>query len=602
MYLSLYRKWRPRRFDEMVGQDHIGQALKSAFQNDKLSHAYLFTGSRGTGKTSAAKLLAKLVNCAAPQGGEPCNQCDSCLNSNQGHEELSDTYEIDAASNRGIDEIRELRENIKFSPLHRRKVYIIDEVHMLTNEAFNALLKTLEEPPQHVLFILATTDPRKIPSTVLSRCQRFDFHRLEDAQIVGQLGYIAEQEGFQVEDEALRFIAAQAAGGLRDAISLLDQCATAFAGKVDFVHVRNLIGGVGDDVLLELLAAGVRGELAKVLEILDNLAETGANLSGIGQDFARLLRDLVYAKEAPRLLEGKFTQGQRDNLIASAANLSSQILGGGLRLFLDTEVLLRQAPEPRIVFEAALIEFSLLASGKPIALAPHLEDVPFSGGAPGDGGLAPRASAVSPAQSLVASEIVAPLPFPSKTIVSPQPAAPAAPAKGKPALPSDLPPQQVAEDGAWAAEMNRRWQQLALRQTNPIFKTMLRQCSVAGCDGNKLLLFTQNPSAADRLAAKRESILPLLAELAPHLQDFAVSEAKSLKRDTAAATKGGALPPAIRPANQPTLPVEAKPAAKPAIPAEPPSVPSGEEPLVGIALREFEGVDVSDEFMRKDDN
>ena len=580
MYLSLYRKWRPKRFDEMVGQDHVAQALKSAFLANKLAHAYLFTGSRGTGKTTAAKLLAKLVNCADPSGGEPCNACEACLNSNQGHEELSDIYEIDAASNRGIDEIRELRENIKFSALHHRKVYIIDEVHMLTNEAFNALLKTLEDPPSHVIFILATTDPRKIPATVLSRCQRFDFHRLDEREIVGQLGYIAEQEGFNVEDSALDFIAMLAEGGLRDAISLLDQCATAFDGKVDFVHVRNLVGGVGDDVLLELLAAGLHGELAKVLEIIDNLAETGANLSGIGHDFSRLLRDLIYAKVAPRLLVGKYTEAHINNFIASAAAISPEILGGGIKLFLETENILRYATDPRIVFEAALIEFSMLASGKTIAIAPGLGEQDF-----------PPASFVVPIKSVaVEAERIAVPPITTKLTH----ASTSAKLAGEKAVARATEPSLALVDNptlredesdrnAAAAELNRRWQQLALKHKSPILKTMLRQCTVTGKEGNKLVLFTQNPSAADRLLARREEVLPLLAELAPDLTDFIVSESKTLEK-----------------AN--TIKAERKP------PSPPPAMPerqavevSREEPVIGIVLREFEGTDVSDEFQRRDD-
>jgi DNA polymerase-3 subunit gamma/tau len=581
MYLSLYRKWRPKRFDEMVGQDHVAQAMKNAFIANKLAHAYLFTGSRGTGKTTAAKLLAKLVNCANPTAGEPCNVCEACLNSNQGHEELSDIYEIDAASNRGIDEIRELRENIKFSPLHHRKVYIIDEVHMLTNEAFNALLKTLEDPPSHVIFILATTDPRKIPATVLSRCQRFDFRRLEEREIVGQLGFIAEQEGFQVEEAALNFLAMLAEGGLRDAISLLDQCATAFDGKVDFVHVRNLVGGVGDDVLLELLASGLQGELAKVLEIIDNLAETGANLSGVGQDFSRLLRDLIYAKVAPHLLEGKYTEAHIRNFTASAANISSEILGGGIKLFLETENILRYATDPRIVFEAALIEFTMIASGKPIATAGELGEMDFS--TPDHGILEKSHIGKDKIALSAAMTSLAPAGASDKTLIE------------KTKVKVNEPPSAVtpaksmdggsgkSEKNAVAAELNRRWQQLALKQKSPILRTMLRQCTVTGQEGNKLVLFTQNPSAADRLLAKREEVLPLLGELAPGLIDYIVSEAKTLEKASNTHQESK-----LSFAKHASLEKQFK---------ETPN----EEPVIGIVLREFEGTDVSDEFQRKDD-
>ena len=239
---ALYRKWRSRTFEDIVAQDHVTHTLANALHSGRIAHAYLFTGPRGTGKTSTARLLAKAANCLGPEDGpRPCNQCPICQAVDEGR--LIDLIEIDAASNRGIDEIRDLREKVNFRPNEARyKVYVIDEVHMLTNEAFNALLKTLEEPPGHVIFVLATTEPHKIPATVLSRCQRFDFRRIPAADIVGRLRYIAEQEGILVKDDALAFIARQATGSLRDAISLLDQLVAYGEETVSVEQVQQILG------------------------------------------------------------------------------------------------------------------------------------------------------------------------------------------------------------------------------------------------------------------------------------------------------------------------------------------------------------------------
>ena len=243
-YVALYRQWRPKSFSDLVGQEHVSQTLAQAIETGRVGHAYLFSGPRGTGKTSTAKILAKALNCEAGPTPEPCGVCESCRRVNEGTS--LDVFEIDAASNRGIDEIRELRETIQFAPVNGRyKVYIIDEVHMLTAEAFNALLKTLEEPPAQVVFILATTEIHKVPATIQSRCQRYDFKRIAAEVIAARLRYVADQSDIAAEDAALSLIAQGAAGGLRDALSTLDQCATLAESVVTEQLVRDILGLVG---------------------------------------------------------------------------------------------------------------------------------------------------------------------------------------------------------------------------------------------------------------------------------------------------------------------------------------------------------------------
>lgn len=285
--MSFYRKYRPQTFAHLVGQNHINQTLLNALKTERVSHAYLFTGPRGTGKTSTARLMAKAINCLNTKENEPCNECEICTEITDGR--LIDLIEIDAASNRGIDEIRDLREKINFAPSRAKsKVYIIDEVHMLTKEAFNALLKTLEEPPSHVYFILATTEVHKIPETILSRCQRFDFKRIDDNALIERLRYIAAEEGIEAEPEAIELIAHHAEGGLRDAIGLLEQLTT--ENRLSMDHVKSVLGvsGVASmEKLYEYLNAGASTE---GLKEISEMYEQGVDLTFFNKRFLEFLR------------------------------------------------------------------------------------------------------------------------------------------------------------------------------------------------------------------------------------------------------------------------------------------------------------------------
>ena len=293
-YQALYRKYRPKTFSDVVGQEHITETLKNELSEGKTVHAYLFTGTRGTGKTSCAKILAKAVNCLSPQKGDPCLECEACLGIENG--ENTDIVEIDAASNNGVDNIRELRERVNFTPASSRyRVYIIDEVHMLSPGAFNALLKTLEEPPPHVIFILATTEVHKLPATILSRCQRFDFRRIDSAVIAARIGFVAEKEGISITDGAANLIAAAADGGMRDALSMLDLCASGNA-EIDENTVETVCGMAGGESLLRLTDAIKHNDSEAALLLVDQLYNTSVDMQKLLSDLTAHYRDLMIMK------------------------------------------------------------------------------------------------------------------------------------------------------------------------------------------------------------------------------------------------------------------------------------------------------------------
>ena len=286
--IALYRKYRPQNFSNLVGQDHIRQTLLNAIKEDSVSHAYLFCGPRGTGKTTTARLVAKAVNCEElSEAREPCEKCDMCTAATDG--KLIDLIEIDAASNRGIDEIRALKEKIKFAPTHAKsKIYIIDEVHMLSKDAFNALLKTLEEPPSHVFFILATTESHKVPETIISRCQRFDFKRVDVKSIVARLGYIAQHEKIEAELDALELIARNVDGGLRDAIGLVEQIT--FEGKMTYEAEKKSLGITGHKAVEQLFEQVLKKETSKALATINEIHFDGYDMSQFTKDFLEYLR------------------------------------------------------------------------------------------------------------------------------------------------------------------------------------------------------------------------------------------------------------------------------------------------------------------------
>lgn len=355
-YTALYRKFRPTTFEEVRGQDHIVTTLKNQMGAQRIGHAYLFCGTRGTGKTTVAKILAKAVNCERPVEGSPCNQCPSCRAIQAGIS--TNVIEIDAASNNGVDNIREIREEVAYRPTQGRyKVYIIDEVHMLSTGAFNALLKTLEEPPEYVIFILATTEANKIPVTILSRCQRYDFRRITIDTIAGRLQELMDREGIQAEENAVRYIARAADGSMRDALSLLDQCVAFYLGEtLTYDRVLEVLGTVDTEVFSQLLRAVAARDASASIRILDKLVSQGKEMGQFVNDFTWYMRNLLLVK----------TGGSSEEVLdVSAENLRQlsqekemidlDTLMRYIRVFSELSGQIRFSTQKRILVEMALI-------------------------------------------------------------------------------------------------------------------------------------------------------------------------------------------------------------------------------------------------------
>lgn len=371
-YVALYRQWRPQDFDALVGQKAVKTTLKNALASGKIAHAYLFSGPRGTGKTSMARILAKALNCEQGPTAEPCGQCSNCQRIVQGTS--LDVIEIDAASNTSVDNIRDLREQVAFTPAESRyKVYIIDEVHMLSTGAFNALLKTLEEPPAHAIFILATTDPQKVPATIQSRCQRFEFRRVTVDEIAEHLAMVATGSGIEADADALRLIAIQAEGGMRDALSLLDQCGV-MAKRVTVATVREVLGIVGREALHELTGAIGRRQLPQALATLNLLLEQGKDVKQVLTELIEYLRALVLYLAVPDYEEIYLTDTKealaelaplfgRDRLLAAEERLHSAIQE------------LRGSMRPRITAELCLLDLCRVEGSTLAALSARVEQL-----------------------------------------------------------------------------------------------------------------------------------------------------------------------------------------------------------------------------------
>lgn len=355
-YRALYRQWRPKDFSHMVGQKAIVETLRNQVNNDRIAHAYLFCGSRGTGKTSTAKILAKAINCEHPINGDPCGECANCLRMDK--DESLDIIEIDAASNNGVDEMRDLRDTVKYPPqFGRYKVYIIDEVHMLSTSAFNALLKTLEEPPAHIVFILATTEPQKLPETILSRCQRFDFGRIATADIASRLKEASEGAGANVSDGALMTIARAAEGGMRDALSILDMC-LGYGNQIDESMVRRILGTCDSSFLFRFSNALADEDSATVFRMINELMRDGRDPAVFSKDVSHHIRCLMLAKCCPEEMESilDLTADATTDYLKQAKRFTISRLMRILEIYMSLETDMRFSGSPRTALENASLK------------------------------------------------------------------------------------------------------------------------------------------------------------------------------------------------------------------------------------------------------
>lgn len=461
---ALYRKWRSRNFDEVIGQEHVTRTLQNALATERVAHAYLFTGPRGTGKTTTARLLAKAVNCVGDGDVKPCGECNICRAVDEGR--LLDMIEIDAASNRGIDEIRDLREKVGFRPGEARiKFYIIDEVHMLTDPAFNALLKTLEEPPPHVIFVLATTEPHKIPSTIISRCQRFDFRRIPLSDIVHWLSHIAAAEGLEVEPAALEYIARQGAGSMRDAISLLDQLTAYGSDIITLTQVQSLLGAVASQAVTDLAESLIDGDLARGLDVIDRVVGDGAEPRQFTREFVEYLRGLLLLKmgDGVDLLQGRVSDEVLARMKEQVVRLSPRKLLRATRLFNEAALEMKAGFLPQLPLELAFVESVMdgATAEAPAAPAPIPEE---------------RVSSAPTLDS--ASSMPSPSPVPASASPS---------ASSSSSRPSD---SLVSTGELSFSVVQDKWQLILaqLRETNKMVEALMRSARLVDVEGNSVVI------------------------------------------------------------------------------------------------------------------
>ena len=564
-YQPLHHKYRPQRFDQLVGQEAIAATLGNALRSGRIAPAYLFSGPRGTGKTSSARILARSLNCLSSEGPtpEPCGTCELCTSIANGN--ALDVIEIDAASNTGVDNIRELIERSRFAPVQARwKVYVVDECHMLSTAAFNALLKTLEEPPPRVVFVLATTDPQRVLPTILSRCQRFDYRRIPLDALEQHLGWIAEQEAIQITPEALHVVAQRAQGGLRDAESLLDQLSL-LPGPVEPMAVWELLGAVPEQELLQLAQALAGSEPLGVIEAIRNLLERGREPGAVLQGMAGLLRDLVLAGVAPDRLElTSFSPQIRGELPALARSIGKAKLLRWQAQLKGSEQQLRQSVQPRLWLEVLLL--GLLAEP------------------------AIQASATAPAAPQRTSATVSAAPPTTAAPVTPVPAPDPAPVAAAPpvAAPAPEPATPAPAPSGEAPDLAALWQQILAGLELPSTRMLLsQQASLARLDSQRAVV-----QVAGNWTAMVQSRLPLLEKAVASALGSprqVVLEAGNAPAPAApiaapAATPAPAEPPAASaPAPAPVqapapTAVSAPPAAAPAPPSPP--VPAQTAPAV----------------------
>jgi DNA polymerase III subunit gamma/tau len=507
-YTVLARRFRPQTFDDVVGQDQISQALRNSIRSGRVAHAYLFTGARGVGKTSSARIFAKALNCPNAVDGVPCNDCEICRGISAGSD--VDVLEIDGASNRGIDDIRQLRSNVNVKSMRSPyKVYIIDEVHMLTKEAFNALLKTLEEPPPNVKFIFCTTEPNKVPDTILSRCQRFDFGVIATPQIAQRLTEIASQEGIRVDEEAVNLVARRAAGSMRDSQSLFDQLLAFGAEHIAVADVHRLLGTAPDDRLFETFEAVAREDRAQVLADLDRSLGEGCQLGSLAEQFLTFLRDLmISAAGAGSVSLMSVSESSRDRVQNLASQLGLRRVGASLQILADCRARMQRTTYGRPLLELALVRMTLLG---------ELSEI----GALLEGGAAPAAASV-PARVVAApARPLAPmaaadlkknaeteLSEPPRVVTAERPATESQPA-ADPGNAAKRGFEELVSPEAWEEVLLRLPEQLASHVRKSDERAILGPNALAVLFGSNYFLsksYCERPDAVNRLAAAASEV------------------------------------------------------------------------------------------------
>ena len=482
-YTALYRKFRPDEFEDVKGQDAIVRTLKNQINADRIGHAYLFCGTRGTGKTTVAKIFAKAVNCEHPVDGSPCGECAMCKSIAAGTS--MNVIEIDAASNNGVDNIREIREEVTYRPTEGKyKVYIIDEVHMLSIGAFNALLKTLEEPPEYVIFILATTEAHKIPITILSRCQRYDFKRISIETIAARLRELIDKEGWDVEDKAVRYIAKMADGSMRDSLSLLDQCAAFYMNEtLTYDHVLEVLGAVDTEVFSRLLRQLLAMDVHQVIETVDELVMQGRELSQLAADFTWYLRNLLLVKSSDNMEDVLDVSSENLALLKEEAQMiDSDTLISYIRIFSDLTNQLKYATQKRVLLEVTLIKLCRPAMDQ------------------NKDALLDRIRAIE--KQLEEGAWEAPV---RERIVYASDAKEAGEPKPKPEL-----PQALNEDVKAVAKDFR----MIINEASPMLRTYLKKARLSAGEGNRLLIVLPDELSASAVATPehKEEIQSLIEQ------------------------------------------------------------------------------------------
>lgn len=482
-YTALYRKFRPDEFEDVKGQDAIVRTLKNQINADRIGHAYLFCGTRGTGKTTVAKIFAKAVNCEHPVDGSPCGECAMCKSIAAGTS--MNVIEIDAASNNGVDNIREIREEVTYRPTEGKyKVYIIDEVHMLSIGAFNALLKTLEEPPEYVIFILATTEAHKIPITILSRCQRYDFKRISIETIAARLRELIDKEGWDVEDKAVRYIAKMADGSMRDSLSLLDQCAAFYMNEtLTYDHVLEVLGAVDTEVFSRLLRQLLAMDVHQVIETVDELVMQGREVSQLAADFTWYLRNLLLVKSSDNMEDVLDVSSENLALLKEEAQMiDSDTLIRYIRIFSDLTNQLKYATQKRVLLEVTLIKLCRPAMDQ------------------NKDALLDRIRAIE--KQLEEGAWEAPV---RERIVYASDAKEAGEPKPKPEL-----PQALNEDVKAVAKDFR----MIINEASPMLRTYLKKARLSAGEGNRLLIVLPDELSASAVATPehKEEIQSLIEQ------------------------------------------------------------------------------------------